>query len=97
MGGGFHDAGLHSVLEPAAFGVPVLFGPRHHRSRDALELLKVGGAQAVNSALDIEDALVEWFQNATLRRAAGGHARAAIDRGRGAAERSFKLVERLLA
>src|SRR5262249_36413758 len=27
VGGGFHAAGLHSVLEPAAFGAPVLFGP----------------------------------------------------------------------
>jgi len=35
VGGGFHAAGLHSVLEPAAFGAPVLFGPRHHASRDA--------------------------------------------------------------
>ena len=35
VGGGFHAAGLHSVIEPAAFGVPVLFGPRHHMSREA--------------------------------------------------------------
>ena len=27
VGGGFHGAGLHSVLEPAAFGAPVAFGP----------------------------------------------------------------------
>ena len=35
VGGGFHAAGLHSVLEPAAFGAPVVFGPRHANSRDA--------------------------------------------------------------
>jgi 3-deoxy-D-manno-octulosonic-acid transferase len=39
VGGGFHDAGLHSVLEPAVFGAPVLFGPKHHNSRDARLLL----------------------------------------------------------
>jgi len=43
-GGGFHDAGLHSVLEPAAFGAPVLFGPRHAMSRDAGLLIARGGA-----------------------------------------------------
>ncbi|HEX4683444.1 MAG TPA: glycosyltransferase N-terminal domain-containing protein, partial [Gemmatimonadaceae bacterium] len=32
VGGGFHAAGLHSVLEPAAFGTPVLFGPRFDMS-----------------------------------------------------------------
>ena len=39
VGGGFHGAGLHSILEPAAFGVPVIFGPQHASSRDAGALL----------------------------------------------------------
>ena len=43
VGGGFHAAGLHSVLEPAAFGAPVLFGPRIENSRDAALLAQRGG------------------------------------------------------
>ncbi len=35
VGGGFGRAGLHSVLEPAAWGLPVVFGPRWRNSRDA--------------------------------------------------------------
>src|SRR5207249_1856676 len=35
VGGGYHRAGLHSVLEPAVFGVPVIVGPHWHGSRDA--------------------------------------------------------------
>src|SRR3989449_11475400 len=35
VGGGYHRAGLHSVLEPAAFGVPVVIGPHWQMSRDA--------------------------------------------------------------
>ena len=46
VGGGFQAAGLHSVLEPAAFGVPVLFGPRHEKSRDAARLIESGGGAA---------------------------------------------------
>ena len=97
VGGGFHDAGLHSVLEPAAFGAPVLFGPRHTRSRDALELLKQGGARSVTWSSAIERALVDWIDQPQARRAAGQQALAVIERGRGAAERSLKLVESLLA
>jgi 3-deoxy-D-manno-octulosonic-acid transferase len=96
VGGGFHDAGLHSVLEPAAFGAPVLFGPRHARSRDALELLKRGGARAVTSSPAIERVLVDWIDQPDARRAAGQQAFAVIERGRGAADRSLKLVESLL-
>lgn len=96
VGGGFHDAGLHSVLEPAAFGAPVLFGPRHQKSRDAMMLLQAGGARPVSGAADIERILLEWLEDPATRRAAGERARAAVDSGRGAADHSVKLVERLL-
>jgi 3-deoxy-D-manno-octulosonic-acid transferase len=97
VGGGFHGTGLHSVVEPAAFGAPVLFGPRHHRSRDAELLLTAGGARAVRGARDLESILVSWFEDGDTRREIGARARAVVDRGRGAADRSLKLVERLLA
>lgn len=97
VGGGFHDAGLHSVLEPAAFGAPVVFGPRHARSRDAVMLLGVRGARSVTDAADLQRVLLEWFQSTDARREAGARAKSAVERGRGAAGRSLMLVERLLA
>jgi 3-deoxy-D-manno-octulosonic-acid transferase len=97
VGGGFHAAGLHSVLEPAAFGAPVMFGPKHENSRDASLLLSAGAARAVTGAADIERTLVEWFANPDQRRAVGTAARTAVERGTGAAERSLRLVERLLS
>ncbi|HYC49853.1 MAG TPA: glycosyltransferase N-terminal domain-containing protein [Gemmatimonadaceae bacterium] len=96
VGGGFHEAGLHSTLEPAAFGAPVLFGPKHHRSRDALALLKDGGARAVSSAADVEQALLDWLLDSDARRTSGSAAQAVIERGCGAADRSVALVESLL-
>src|ERR687898_972000 len=47
VGGGFGRAGLHSVLEPAAWGLPVSFGPRWGESRDAAVLLQAGAACAL--------------------------------------------------
>jgi 3-deoxy-D-manno-octulosonic-acid transferase len=97
VGGGFHAAGLHSVLEPAAFGAPVTFGPQHQRSRDANTLLAAGAARAVSGAVDLEQLLSGWFRQAESRHNAGTRARAVVERGRGAAERSLAIVERLLA
>jgi 3-deoxy-D-manno-octulosonic-acid transferase len=97
VGGGFHDAGLHSVLEPAAYGAPVLFGPRNTKSRDAGLLVAAGGGRSATSERDISDALSTWFTQTSQRDDAGGKARAVVERGRGAAERSLNLVERLLA
>jgi 3-deoxy-D-manno-octulosonic-acid transferase len=96
VGGGFHDAGLHSVLEPAAFGAPVVFGPRHHRSRDAALLIAAGGARSCRDAADIQSALGEWLAESSRRNDAGGKAAGFVKRGRGAAERSLAIVEQLM-
>lgn len=96
VGGGFHSAGLHSVLEPAAYGAPVSFGPRHHKSRDASLLLADDAARVVASARDVERLLLAWIDSPDARRAVGARARAVVERGRGAAERSLRLLERLL-
>ena len=46
VGGGFGRSGLHSVLEPAAWGVPVIFGPHWRNSHDATLLLQAKAAVA---------------------------------------------------
>ena len=96
VGGGFHSAGLHSVLEPAAFGAPVLFGPRHTNSRDASLLIARGGAASVRDAASVEASLATWIDDPSARRAAGDAARDVVREGLGAAERSFALVAALM-
>src|ERR1019366_9939145 len=96
VGGGFHSAGLHSVIEPAAFGVPVLFGPRHAASRDAALLLACRGGFSVASASEIAMRVLALFAEPAARSTAGGPARALGQGGLGAAERSAALVERLI-
>ena len=97
VGGGFQAAGLHSVLEPAAFGVPVLFGPRHEKSRDAGRLIVSGGGAAVTREADLSLRLADWLGSLPARDVAGAAARAMVQSGLGAAERSFALVSALLA
>jgi len=97
VGGGFHDAGLHSVLEPAAFGVPVLFGPKHRNAREAGELLAVGGAVSVPDTARLRTLLSEWTHDESRRTQAGHQARALVDAGRGSTERVVALIERLVA
>ncbi len=96
VGGGFHSAGLHSVLEPAAFGTPVIFGPRNESSRDAALLAQRGGGVAVSSPSELTRRLRVWITDVGARREAGDFARALVRSGVGAAERSFELVNRLL-
>jgi 3-deoxy-D-manno-octulosonic-acid transferase len=97
VGGGFHGAGLHSVLEPAAFGVPVAFGPRHANSRDAVMLHRSRGGDSVATTDETIEVLQLWLSDPAARERAGTAARALVQRGLGAGERSYELVMELLA
>jgi 3-deoxy-D-manno-octulosonic-acid transferase len=96
VGGGFHSAGLHSVLEPAAFGVPVAFGPRVRDARDAVLLTEAGGGLPVHDRDDAAGRLADWLGRTEAWRLAGERAREFVARNRGAAERSYALVASLL-
>ena len=97
VGGGFHGAGLHSVLEPAAAGLPVLFGPRHRGSRAAADLLERGGARAVADEAGALMALGEWLGDAAARASAGAAAERYIRSHLGAADRTAALLGDLIA
>ena len=48
VGGGF-ATGLHNTLEPAAFGIPVIIGPRFKGFKEAEELVDQGGIISIES------------------------------------------------
>jgi 3-deoxy-D-manno-octulosonic-acid transferase len=102
VGGGFGRAGLHSVLEPAAWGIPVAFGPNWHNSRDAALLLADKGGVALPSRTSnpigsLERQWGEWIIDDVGRRTQGQRARTVVERGLGAAERSAKMLIELIS
>jgi 3-deoxy-D-manno-octulosonic-acid transferase len=96
VGGGFHAAGLHSVIEPAAFGVPVLFGPLFRGSRDAQLLIRARGGSSVRSAAELRESLATLMQEGELLERASRSARSVVEQGVGAVNRSYELVDALL-
>ena len=96
VGGGFHGRGLHSVLEPAAAGAPVLFGPHHRNSHAAVALLASGGARAVADADGVVTAVYDWLQSPEKLEWAGRQALAYVRGHCGAADRTASLLAECL-
>jgi 3-deoxy-D-manno-octulosonic-acid transferase len=96
IGGGFHSAGLHSAIEAAAFGVPVLFGPQHHMSREAGLLLSASAAYSVHDVAELRQRLDALMHDGDARGRAGEAARAVVERERGATMKSVALIEALV-
>ena len=93
VGGALAGTGLHSVIEPAAAGLPVLFGSRHDRW-EARGLVGAGAAMEVGPA-EIHAALTELL-DADLRSRMGRAARAYVESRAGADRAGAELVRELL-
>jgi 3-deoxy-D-manno-octulosonic-acid transferase len=81
VGGGFRRGGLHAVAEPAARGLPVLFGPRWQEQRDAATLVACGGGAWSDGAAGLLAHIRDWRARPDRRSAAGLRARDMLDRG----------------
>jgi 3-deoxy-D-manno-octulosonic-acid transferase len=62
IGGGF-GSGIHNILEPACWGIPVMFGPKHKMVREAIDLINENGAMTFNSFGDFSDILDKWLSD----------------------------------
>jgi 3-deoxy-D-manno-octulosonic-acid transferase len=102
VGGGFGTAGLHSVLEPAAWSLPVAFGPRWRNSRDAALLLESGAGSALpgsrrRAKAELQQLWQNWMADGEARTAQGNRARAVVDGGLGASARSAAMLAALIS
>ncbi len=74
VGGGFHEAGLHNILEAATFGVPVIFGNHYRKNPEADGLISADGGRSFENAglaadfvlflINNEDSLQTMSENA---------------------------------
>ncbi len=96
VGGGFHGAGLHSVLEPAAARLPVLFGPRHQSVRAATDLLEADAARSVQGRDTLAEALLTWLTDDGAHDYAARRAFGYVQRHMGAAGRTADVLSELL-
>ncbi len=55
--GGAFGSGLHNIQEPAVNGMPVIFGPEYSKFREAIDLVRLGGAFSIRSAEQMQQQL----------------------------------------
>ena len=93
VGGGF-GAQIHNVMEPAIASVPVFFGPRHHKSDEAEQLLSAGGGISISGGEEFGRQLTAIMGDPESREQMGHQAYRVIENNLGAAAR---IVQAILA
>jgi 3-deoxy-D-manno-octulosonic-acid transferase len=89
--------GGQSMIEPAGYGVPAVFGPHVWNFRDAARhLVEVGGAVMVNDGAGLERELAGLLADAARRSAMGAAARRFVRDQQGATQRTLDLLDELI-
>ncbi len=98
VGGTLVPVGGHNLLEPAAHGIPVFYGPYVESCRDMADMLQTGGAGAmVTSAEELQKWITTVAHRGPKWRSMGQNAIKLLNQHRGAADRYLCLVETALS
>ena len=92
VGGSFHGS-VHNVMEPAAMGIPVLFGPTIRNASEALLLQERNAAKVVHTPEQMAAALTEWLTDETARTTAGHIGKQVVVENLGAVARTLDYLQ----
>jgi 3-deoxy-D-manno-octulosonic-acid transferase len=95
VGGSFRQ-GIHNVLEPAAYGIPLVIGPKHENSQEAIELVKKGAAIEGKNSQEMYRTFYKLLQDAVLRKIMGERANSFVRNNTGATQRVLSYLEKVL-
>lgn len=98
VGGSLVPVGGHNMLEPAALGVPVIFGPYLFNFTDISRgLLGAGAARRIENSEQLAAVVAELLGDAALRAEMGEAGRKLVADNRGALERLLELLDGYLS
>jgi 3-deoxy-D-manno-octulosonic-acid transferase len=91
------NKGGHNLMEPAIFGVPVLFGPYNFSFKETVDdLLAADAGTLVRDAAELQARVLVLVGDRAARLALGQRAQRVVDQGRGATARNYALLAELL-
>jgi len=91
IGGGFGN-GIHNTLEAAAYGMPVLFGPRYHKFQEAKDLIQAKAAFSINDERELI-LVMEELMDYEVRLEAGKRAVGYVNQQAGATARIMDFLK----
>ena len=92
IGGGV-GAGIHNTLEAAVYGIPVLFGPKYHKFKEAKDLIKVGGGFSVSDKQSFCEKMDELLTYHEVLEAAGESAGQFVNGNAGATDKILRIIK----
>ncbi|MFI0491259.1 3-deoxy-D-manno-octulosonic acid transferase [Flavobacterium sp.] len=92
VGGGFGNPGVHNILEPATFGVPIVIGPNFSHFAEATALVNIEGCISISNKNDLDDVFSNLITNDDIRHEKGHICSTFVQMNKGATEVIMKKI-----
>lgn len=92
VGGGFGHPGVHNVLEPATFGIPIVVGPHYEHFAEATALVHLGGCVSISNESELKAILDTWITNSKERKEKGNLCATFVQKNTGATEHIVSYI-----
>lgn len=93
VGGGF-GAGIHNILEPATYGLPVIIGPEYDKFKEARDLVSQKSCMVVTNQVTFDQAMNQLINNEELRRKSGQNNSGYVEKQRGATDKIINYLRK---
>lgn len=94
VGGGFGNPGVHNILEPATFSIPVVIGPNYSHFAEATALVNLGGCITVKNEMQLKEIIDELLQNEDERLEKGHICSTFVQMNAGATEKISNQISK---
>jgi 3-deoxy-D-manno-octulosonic-acid transferase len=95
VGGGF-GVGIHNILEPATYGIPIIIGPNYQKFKEAVDLIDIDACFEIDRTEALKMQLQEFTQNEKLLKKSGEKAFNYIKNNTGATEEISQFITEIL-
>lgn len=92
VGGGFGNPGVHNILEPATFGIPIIVGPNFSHFAEAVALVHQGGCVSIANQNELNDTFSNLISNDDIRNEKGDICSAFVQMNKGATDVILKHI-----
>lgn len=92
VGGGFGNPGVHNILEPATFGVPIVIGPNYSHFAEATALVHQGGCVSISNQKELNEAFDNLISNEDVRHEKGHICETFVQMNKGASVTILKNI-----
>jgi 3-deoxy-D-manno-octulosonic-acid transferase len=92
VGGGFGNPGVHNILEPATFGIPIIVGPNYSHFAEAVALVHQEGCISIANQNELNDTFSNLISNEDIRLEKGHICSTFVQMNKGATDVIMKHI-----